>query len=89
MEPTERTQIRPDGTTFTPKLVDGMEFLQQWRRENLSEFDQVVEYQEDQMRQALATQAEANANKSKVQADGLSAPDDPPVQTTNDQEPPH
>ena len=45
MEPTERTQTRPDGTTFTPKFVDGMEYLQQWRRENIYEYDQVVAHQ--------------------------------------------
>lgn len=45
MEPTQRTQTRPDGTTFTPKLVDGMEYLQQWRLENSAEYEQVINHQ--------------------------------------------
>jgi hypothetical protein len=60
MEPTERTQTRPDGTTFTPKLVDGMEYLQQWRRENINEYDHVFEYQRQLDEQA---QSQRSANK--------------------------
>lgn len=68
MEPTQRMQTRPDGTTFTPKLVDGMEYLQQWRRENLYEYDQVIEYQRssDQLEQAEATTEQA---PSEINAD--------------------
>jgi hypothetical protein len=61
MEPTDREQTRPDGTTFTPKFVDGMEYLQQWRRENLYEYDQVIEYQKQLDEKA---QPETSANDS-------------------------
>jgi hypothetical protein len=61
MEPTELTQTRPDGTTFTPKFVDGMEYLQQWRRENLYEYDQVIEYQKQLDEQ---TEPQAGENES-------------------------
>ena len=62
MEPTERVQTRPDGTTFTPKFVNGMEYLQQWRRENLYEYEQVIEYQKQLDEQA---QPKASANESR------------------------
>lgn len=61
MEPTERVQTRPDGTTFTTKFVNGMEYLQQWRRENLYEYEQVIEYQKQLDEQA---QPKASANES-------------------------
>ena len=51
----------------------------------MNEYDQVVEYQEEQRQQALADQQEADA-KSEVQVDGLSAPDNAPVQIANGQE---
>lgn len=65
MEPTERTQTRPDGTTFTPKFVDGMEYLQQWRRENINEYDHVFEYQRQLDEQE---QSQRSANKSLREA---------------------
>lgn len=71
MEPTERTQTRPDGTTFTPKLIDGMEFLQQWRRENLNEYDQVVEFQRQQ---DSAEETQADTADTNIQAEGASEP---------------
>ena len=84
MEPTERTQTRPDGTTFTPKLVDGMEYLQQWRRENWNEYDQVLEHQ----RQAvLQDESEGDANEPEMQADSLSAPDTISEKIANSKEP--
>jgi hypothetical protein len=69
MEPTERTQTRPDGTTFTPKLVDGMEYLQQWRRENINEYDHVFEYQRQLDEQA---RSQRSANKSLKETSTLS-----------------
>jgi hypothetical protein len=69
MEPTERTQTRPDGTTFTPKFVDGMEYLQQWRRENINEYDHVFEYQRQLDEQA---RSQRSANKSLKEASTLS-----------------
>ena len=61
MEPTKRAQTRQDGTTFTPNFVDGMEYLQQWRRENLYEYDQVVEHQRQLDEEA---QQQPSANES-------------------------
>jgi len=69
MEPTERTQTRPDGTTFTPKLIDGMEYLQQWRRENINEYDHVFEYQRQLDEQA---RSQRSANKSLKETSTLS-----------------
>jgi len=69
MEPTERTQTRPDGTTFTPKLIDGMEYLQQWRRENINEYDHVFEYQRQLDEQA---RSQRSANKSLKETPTLS-----------------
>ena len=69
MEPTERTQTRPDGTTFTPKFVDGMEYLQQWRRENINEYDHVFEYQRQLDEQA---RSQRSANKSLKETSTLS-----------------
>ena len=47
MEPTQRVQTRPDGTTFEPKLVDGLEHLQSLKRENRYEYDYVVDFQRE------------------------------------------
>ena len=38
-------RTRPDGRTYTPKLVDGMDFLRQWRTENIEEYEYIYEYQ--------------------------------------------
>jgi hypothetical protein len=72
MEPTDREQTRPDGTTFTPKFVDGMEYLQQWRRENLYEYDQVIEYQKQLDEKA---QPETSANDSYQHEPVLRSPE--------------
>lgn len=45
MERTTRVQDRPDGTSYTPDKVDGVEFLRQWARLNPQEYDPVVEHQ--------------------------------------------
>jgi hypothetical protein len=74
MEPTDREQTRPDGTTFTPKFVDGMEYLQQWRRENLYEYDQVIEYQKQLDEKA---QPETSANDSYQDEPALGSGESP------------
>ena len=43
MEPTERIQTRPDGTTFTPKDVDGLERLRQWRLEDPDQYQYILD----------------------------------------------
>jgi hypothetical protein len=83
MEPTERTQTRPDGTTFTPKFVDGMEYLQQWRRENINEYDHVFEYQRQLDEQA---RSQRSANKSLKEASTLSKEQN--TRTEDESEPP-
>ncbi|EXJ78449.1 hypothetical protein A1O1_08849 [Capronia coronata CBS 617.96] len=45
MERTTRVQDRPDGTTYTPEKVDGVEFLRQWARLNPPEYETVVDHQ--------------------------------------------
>lgn len=75
MEPTDHTQTRPDGTTFTPKFVDGMEYLQQWRRENINEYDHVFEYQrqlDEQAQSQSPSPSQRSANKSPKEASTLS-----------------
>jgi len=84
MEPTERTQTRPDGTTFTPKFVDGMEYLQQWRRENINEYDHVFEYQRQLDEQA---RSQRSANKSLKEASTLSKEQSTTGRTENESEP--
>jgi hypothetical protein len=85
MEPTERTQTRPDGTTFTPKFVDGMEYLQQWRRENINEYDHVFEYQRQLDEQE---QSQRSANKSPKEAPTPSKEQSTTGRTENENEPP-
>ena len=85
MEPTERTQTRPDGTTFTPKFVDGMEYLQQWRRENINEYDHVFEYQRQLDEQA---RSQRSANKSLKEASTLSKEQSTTGRTEDESEPP-
>jgi hypothetical protein len=85
MEPTERTQTRPDGTTFTPKLVDGMEYLQQWRRENINEYDHVFEYQRQLDEQA---RSQRSTNKSPKEASTLSKEQSTTGRTEDESEPP-
>jgi len=85
MEPTERTQTRPDGTTFTPKFVDGMEYLQQWRRENINEYDHVFEYQRQLDEQA---RSQRSANKSLKEASTLSKEQRTTRSTEDESEPP-
>ena len=87
MEPTERTQTRPDGTTFTPKFVDGMEYLQQWRRENINEYDHVFEYQR-QLDEQAQSQSQRSANKSLKEASTLSKEQSTAGRTENENEPP-
>lgn len=75
MEPTERTQTRPDGSTFTPKFVDGMEYLQQWRKENLYEYDQVMEYQRSLDEQSqLEASTDASLPDEPALTEGRSTP---------------
>jgi len=85
MEPTERTQTGPDGTTFTPKFVDGMEYLQQWRRENINEYDHVFEYQRQLDEQA---RSQRSANKPLRKASTLSKEQNTAGRTEDESEPP-
>lgn len=85
MEPTERTQTRPDGTTFTPKFINGMEYLQQWRRENINEYDHVFEYQRQLDEQA---RSQRSANKSLKEASTLSKEQSTTGRTEDESEPP-
>jgi hypothetical protein len=82
MEPTELTQTRTDGTTFTPKFVDGIEYLQQWRRENPNEYDQVIEFQkkldkqpqlDEQLQVEEQQQLETSTNASPQEEPALSS----------------
>jgi hypothetical protein len=87
MEPTERTQTRPDGSTFTPKFVDGMEYLQQWRRENINEYDHVFEYQRQLDEQAQSqSPSQRSANKSPKEASRLSKEQSATERTKNENE---
>lgn len=76
MEPTERTQTRPDGTTFTPKLVDGKEYLRQWRRENLDEYEQVLAHQNKE--------ASTDISEPEDQAEALGDLDSAPEKMANE-----
>lgn len=73
MEPTEKMQTRPDGTTYTPNFTDGLEFLQQWQRENLDEYDQLVEWQQqlnapvEEQKQSQEVAVAANAAESQAE----------------------
>ncbi|KIW14106.1 hypothetical protein PV08_06887 [Exophiala spinifera] len=51
------------GSTYTPKKVDGLEFLHEWKRLNPYEYEHIVNHQRDQAEQA-ATQAEVTVQES-------------------------
>ncbi|KIX04098.1 uncharacterized protein Z518_07651 [Rhinocladiella mackenziei CBS 650.93] len=51
MQPRSRAQDRPDGTVYIPKKIDGLEFLRGWKRLHPTEYDHVIEHQENERRQ--------------------------------------
>ena len=48
MEPTEWEKTRPDGTTYEPPKVDGMDLLRTWRIESPSEYEWYINWQAEQ-----------------------------------------
>ena len=77
MEPTKRTQTRSDGSTFSPKLVDGMEYLQHWRRANPEEYNEVLEYQQKDelaLEDQQALDQEEPSQDQPALSDGQSSP---------------
>jgi hypothetical protein len=61
MRGTGRSQIAADGTRYKPKLVDGMEYLAMWRRQNPEEYDDVLQQQEEEQIQQQNEAATAEA----------------------------
>ena len=52
MEPKSRLVYPDDGPAYTPKYIDAMEYLQNWKRMNPSEYQTVVDYQREQREQS-------------------------------------
>ena len=85
MEPTKRTQTRSDGSTFTPKVVDGMEYLQHWRRTNPEEYNEVLEYQrKDEL--AFEDQQTLDEEESSQHEPALNNRQSSPVRTKPEKE---
>jgi DNA-binding transcriptional MerR regulator len=67
MEPTSRVR-EINGTFYTPERVDGLEFLRDWKRLNLQEYDHILDHQENE-RMAHAEQLRL-ASEEQTEGDG-------------------
>ena len=45
MQPKTRLVVPDEGEAYTPKFVDAMEYLQNWKRLNPQEWEEVLDYQ--------------------------------------------
>ena len=64
MEPTKWERTRPDGTTYEPPKVDGMDLLKSWHQLARGEYDWWVA-SEEQARAERMPQKEQNASQTE------------------------
>ncbi|ETN37820.1 uncharacterized protein HMPREF1541_07443 [Cyphellophora europaea CBS 101466] len=50
MDPTPRWHRTETGEKTEPKLVDGIEYLWDWKNKNYQEYDEIIQYQAEQAR---------------------------------------
>ncbi|KAJ9630379.1 uncharacterized protein PV06_08083 [Exophiala oligosperma] len=65
--PEPSPKIERFGSKYTPKKVDGLEFLHEWKRLNPFEYEHIINFQREQAEQ-IATQAEVTIDESPAQA---------------------
>lgn len=64
MEPTKWEKTRPDGTTYKPPKVDGMELLKSWYQQSPAEYQWWIDGEEPD-RQARQAQKQQDASGAK------------------------
>ena len=60
-------KIERFGSVYTPKKLDGLEFLHEWKRLNPFEYEHIINHQREQAEQ-IASQAEVTPEESVAQA---------------------
>ncbi len=57
MQPKTRLVVPDEGEAYTPKFIDGMEYLQNWKRLNPQEWEELLDYQNEQRQAKQAAEA--------------------------------
>ena len=89
MEPKSRTEVRTDGTRYTPKYVDGMRYLEDWKELNRSEYEELLEHQAaPALPESEAFNSIDGTNEAELHNEQECRLEDTPEQSQRNQRPP-
>lgn len=72
MEPTSRMQVLEDGSRYTPPYIDGLTYLRQWKEDNPTEYEEMLE--EEARRNAPESEATLNQGGDNAISDANLSP---------------